>query len=152
MNIFVLSKFWYYLECQDFPKDLKKDLENLISSFIWNDIHQRSLDVLYCDYGEGGLRLQCPEVKQDALRIRWLSDVLQSDENSIERFLVNSLISTHQKIKGLKVLSSVNHDKEISNIFYKKCCKQLSHDESEVLSKINSLTLLYMSYFEELYT
>ena len=121
------------LECQDFPKDLKKDLENLLSSFIWKDIHQRSLDVLYCDYGDGGLRLQSPEVKQNALRIRWLSDVMQSDENSIERFLVNNLISTHQKIKGLKVLSSVNHDKEISNTFYKNA--------------VNSYRLMKVKYY-----
>ena len=133
LNIFVLSKFWYCLECQDFPKDLKKDLENLLSSFIWKDIHQRSLDVLYCDYGDGGLRLQSPEVKQNALRIRWLSDVMQSDENSIERFLVNNLISTHQKIKGLKVLSSVNHDKEISNTFYKNA--------------VNSYRLMKVKYY-----
>ena len=77
--------------------------------------------------------MQSPEVKQNALRIRWLSDVMQSDENSIERFLVNNLISTHQKIKGLKVLSSVNHDKEISNTFYKNA--------------VNSYRLMKVKYY-----
>ena len=123
LNIFVLSKFWFCLECQDLPKDFKKDLDNLLSNFIWNDIHQRNLDVLHCDYDHGGLRLQDPETKQNALRIRWLSEVMQSDQNSIERYLVNNLISAHPKIKGLKVLFSINHDKEISNVFYKNAVK-----------------------------
>ena len=44
-------------------------------------------------------------------------------QNSIERYVVNNLISAHSKIKGLKVLSSINHDKEISNVFYKNAVK-----------------------------
>ena len=57
LNIFVLSKFWFCLECQDLPKDFKKDLDNLLSNFIWNDIHQRNLDVLHCDYDHGGFEI-----------------------------------------------------------------------------------------------
>ena len=29
LNIFVLSKLWYVLECQDFPTILKKDLDKI---------------------------------------------------------------------------------------------------------------------------
>ena len=34
LNIFVLSKVWYCLECQDIPKVLKKEFDSIISSFI----------------------------------------------------------------------------------------------------------------------
>ena len=33
LNIYVLSKQWYCLECQDLPKLFKKDLDRLISDF-----------------------------------------------------------------------------------------------------------------------
>ena len=97
LNIFVLSKFWFCLECQDLPKDFKKDLDNLLSNFIWNDIHQRNLDVLHWDYDHGGFRLQDHEAKQNALRIRWLSEVLQSDQNSIEGYFVNNFTFKSQR-------------------------------------------------------
>ena len=83
----------------------------MISDFINNDIHQRELDVLYRKFEDGGLNLQDPLTKRDTLRIMWLSDVLQSDPGSIERFLVNSLMSCHPKVKGLKALSSTIHEK-----------------------------------------
>ena len=111
LNTFILAKLWYCLECQDCALDVKKDLDRLISDFIWNDIHQRELDVLYRKFEDGGLNLQDPLTKRDTLRIMWLSDVLQSDPGSIERFLVNSLMSCHPKVKGLKALSSTIHEK-----------------------------------------
>ena len=47
VNIFIFSKLWYILECQDFPTTLKNDLDKNLTDFIWNDIHQRELDVVY---------------------------------------------------------------------------------------------------------
>ena len=88
LNTFILAKLWYCLECQDCALDVKKDLDRLISDFIWNDIYQRELDVLYRKFEDGGLNLQDPLTKRDTLWIMWLSDVLQSDPGSIERFLV----------------------------------------------------------------
>ena len=38
LNIFFRSKFWFCFEGQDLPKDFKKDLDNLLSNFICNDI------------------------------------------------------------------------------------------------------------------
>ena len=120
LNIFVLSKVWYVIECQDIPNVLKKDLNKMIADYIWNDLHQRELGVLYLSLAEGGLNLQDPNIKSEVFRIKWLCQVLQSDDSSIESFLVNSLIGVHEKIKGLRILVSSNaYDKKINNDFYK---------------------------------
>ena len=140
LNTFILAKLWYCLECQDCALDVKKDLDRLISDFIWNDIHQRELDVLYRKFEDGGLNLQDPLTKRDTLRIMWLSDVLQSDPGSIERFLVNSLMSCHPKVKGLKALSSTIHEKNISNDFYKNALKSFRMLKANFIPKdINSI-------------
>ena len=125
LNIFVLSKLWYVLECQDFPTILKKDLDKNITDFVWNDIHQRELDVLYRNLSEGGLNLQDSDIKMSTFRIKWLCELLQSDPKSIECFLANQLIGNSGKIKGLKLLhANKNNDKNIDNLFYKNALKQ----------------------------
>ena len=118
LNIFVLSKIWYCLECQDLPKNLKTDLDKMLANFIWNDIHQRSLDVLYRNYDEGGLKLQDTEIKTNTFRILWLSELFQSDAKSIKRFLGNTLIGMHGKIKGLKLMYASNkYDNKVEYVF-----------------------------------
>ena len=92
----------------------------MITDYIWNDLHQRELGVLYLSLAEGGLNLQDPNIKSEVFRIKWLCQVLQSDDSSIESFLVNSLIGVHEKINGLRILVSSNvYDKKITNDFYK---------------------------------
>ena len=124
LNIFILSKVWYCLECQDIPSCINKDLNSIVKDFVWNDLHQRELDVLYRPFEEGGLCLQDPETKSKALRVRWLTQVLQSDQSSIERFLVNSLIGVIMKFNGLKIIfANHNMDNKIAHNFYKIAVK-----------------------------
>ena len=92
----------------------------MVANFVWNDIHQRELGVLYRSYGEGGLKLQDTEIKTNAFRIFWLSELFEKDAKSIERFLADTLLGKQGNIKGLKLLYASNkYDNNIENSFYK---------------------------------
>ena len=125
LNVFVLAKLWYCLECQDLPKNMNKDLDKLIADFVWNDIHQRELDVLYRKYENGGLNLQDSDTKMKTFRSKWMSELLiNSDPLSIERFLADTLIGNHGILKGLKLIYASNkYDNCIKNEFYKNVIK-----------------------------
>ena len=98
--------------------------------------HQRELGVLYLSHAEGGLNLQDPDTKSEVFRIKWLCQVLQSDDSSIESFLVNSLIGTHEKIKGLRILvSSSAYDKKITNDFYKNAVENFRRLDVKIYPK-----------------
>ena len=124
VNIFIFSKLWYILECQDFPITLKNDLDKNLTDFIWNDIHQRELNVVYREECVGGLNLQDPHTKMLTYRITWLHELFKGDPKSIELHLANSLIGNHGQIKGIKLLhASSKYDKNIENSFYKNSMK-----------------------------
>ena len=75
-----MPRFSYYLEKRSYN----------ITDFVWNDIHQRELDVLYRNLREGVLNLQDSELKMSTFRIKWLCELLQSDPKSIECFFSKS--------------------------------------------------------------
>ena len=53
-----------------YTKKFKNDLDKMLANFIWNDIHQRNMEVLYMDYKNGGLQLQDIDTKMKTFR--WL--------------------------------------------------------------------------------
>ena len=124
LNIFALSKLWYVLGAQDIPNNLHKDFNNLITDFIWKDIHQVQLSVLHESYETGGLNLQDIELKRKALRVNWIKHLILCKESDIEKHLSNILIGKHKKIVGLKILNASNrYDKDIPCEFYKEAVK-----------------------------
>ena len=111
------------MECQDFRITLN-DLEKNLTDFIWNDIHQRELDVVYREEYVGGLNLQDPHTKMLTYRITWLHELFKGDPKSIEFHLANSVIGTHGHIKGFKLLhASSKYDRNIENSLYKNSVK-----------------------------
>ena len=109
---------------QDLPKNMNKDLDKLIADFVWNDIHQRELDVLYRKDENGGLYLQDSDTKMKTFRSKWMSEILNCDPLSIERFLADTLIGNHGILKGLKLTYVSNkYDNCIKNEFYKNVIK-----------------------------
>jgi len=98
LNIFALSKLWYVLGAQDIPKNLHKDFNNLITDFIWKDIHQVQLSVLHEGYETGGLNLQDIELKRKALRVNWIKHLILRKESDIEKHLSNILIGEHKRL------------------------------------------------------
>ena len=124
LNIFILSKLWSVLESQDIPSNMLKDFNNLISDFVWNDLHQAQLAHLHQKHIDGGLNLQDIELKMKSYRIKWLRDLALCDDSFVEKSLANSLIGKHGKIVGLKILNASNvYDKQISSPFYKNAVK-----------------------------
>lgn len=123
-NIFILSKLWYLLECQDIPKNIRNEINNMIMNFIWNDLHQRDISVVHQLYIDGGLELHDIQAKQKTFRIIWLKSILDSGKFSIERHLANTAIG---KYKGVYGVCFLNHNKGlvkfVKNMFYRESIK-----------------------------
>ena len=70
--------------------------------------------------------MQDTKIKTNTFRILWLSELLQSDAKSIERFLANILIGKHGNIKGLMLMYASNkYDNKVESVFYKNAIKSL---------------------------
>lgn len=124
LNIFILSKLWYVLESQDMPSSLIKEINRMITNFVWNDIHQTELTALHEQYTFGGLNLQDIEVKMKALRVKWIRELVNKNKEMIERFLCDYLIGKHGKFYGLKIINyDKKYDNNIKNDFYKSAVK-----------------------------
>ena len=120
LNIFVLAKLWYALECHDIAKDLISDINNLIKTFIWKGFHQRQFSVLNHPYNKGGLSLQSIEYKIESLRIKWIEKLMTSQDLFFERKIVNKLLGNNGNMKGLKIiLYKKDLTRGINNSFYK---------------------------------
>ena len=97
----------------------------MISAIIWRvNYNQRSLSGLEADYHEGGIRLGNLDKKINAMRVKWLSYVLNSDSNQIEFFLANALISENCSKMGIDLLKgySLKYIKTIKIDFTKMHC------------------------------
>ena len=93
--------------------------------FVWGgNYHQRSKLGIQEDYNEGGLRLGNIENKIKTYRVKWLLHLCESDQNSIERFLANALISDGKLNLGLNILKGYTIDctKSVPNKFYRNAC------------------------------
>ena len=122
INTFILPKLWHVSEIHNISLNDKEDIKGMISAFIWKgNYHQRSLSGLEADYHEGGLRLGNIDKKINAMRVKWLTYVLNSDSNQIEFFLANALISENCSKMGIDLLKgySLKYIKTIKNRFYK---------------------------------
>ena len=98
----------------------------MITDFVWNDLHQVQLSSLYEKYENGGLNLQEMELKNQALRIKWLKNLILCKNQDIEKFLCNKLIDKPKKIIGLKILHASNNlDKNIMCSLYKEAVQAL---------------------------
>ena len=100
LNIFILSKLWYILESQDIPLNLMKDLNTLIKNFTWKGAPQVQFNSLHDRYEEGGLNLQDIFLKKQALRLKWLRDLVLSEDDSIEKFKARLVADGNSQKEG----------------------------------------------------
>ena len=124
-NIFITSKLWNTCEVQDITNKTKQEIYKLLLDFVWGgNYHQRSKLGIQEDYNEGGLRLGNIENKIKTYRVKWLLHLCESDQNSIERFLANALISDGKLNLGLNILKGYTIDctKSVPNKFYRNAC------------------------------
>ena len=125
-NVLILSKLWYVSKVKDIPRDLLKEINKLISDFIWErKLHQRSLLGLEMNYDKGGMRLLSVKKRIQVFRVKMLHNILSKPNDHLERFLANFLISENKFKIGLDILkgSTSRVINTIQNEFYKNACK-----------------------------
>ena len=122
INMFIHQKLWYTCEIHDMPVIIKREIKRLITGFIWGDsYHQRSLEGMEADYGEGGLRLGNIDKRMNAIRIKWLRYLVNLNESYFEYFLANKLTSKNYSKMGLDLLKGYTgkYVNTIKHKFYK---------------------------------
>ena len=123
LNIFILSKLWYCLECMDLPSDIFDEINRMTKAYFWKDLHQRELKVLSYPYEKGGLNLESISIKMKTFRIKWLTEMIATEKQCIARYLVDKLIGTRNGISGLKMLNYRTDISDIKNDFYRNAIK-----------------------------
>ena len=120
LNIFVLTKLWYALECHSIPSEVIVDLKDIVTTFLWNGYHQRNISVLSYPNILGGLGLQSIEYKTETLRIKWLENLLTKKHLDFEKSIVDKLIGKINHIKGLSILlHKGDYTRYLKNDYYK---------------------------------
>ena len=125
VNTFIYRKLWYASEIHSVSSDIKLEIQRLITNYIWGgNFRERSLQGLEAHYSNGGLQLINIDKRVSALRVKWLSRILESDQNSIEFFLADSLISSNNLSIGISILKGYTsfYIRSIKNSFYKEAC------------------------------
>ena len=138
-----LSQIVYSASMLDIPNNYASAIQSLLFQFLWkNKPDKIKRQVLYQDYGDGGLRVTNVEIMFKSLRLAWIQRLLKNDEekddtwSAIPKFYFN-------KYGGLNFLLRSNYDKKFlkdSDIpsFYK-----------DILSYFLDLKSLYNSKDEQ---
>ena len=138
-----LSQIVYSASMLDIPNNYASAIQSLLFQFLWkNKPDKIKRQVLYQDYGDGGLRVTNVEIMFKSLRLAWIQRLLKNDEeeddtwSAISKFYFN-------KYGGLNFLLRSNYDKKFlkdSDIpsFYK-----------DILSYFLDLKSLYNSKDEQ---
>ena len=116
VNIFTLSKLYYRLEVVDISVEKVKEIEALLSDFIWNGkkINRVDRNVLLMGYESGGLQLYDMIERMKVMRVKWLRFLLSLSVNDVRRIVVDKLIGSYRQIKGLKI---IHHEFQRKNCF-----------------------------------
>ena len=124
VNIFVLSKIFYRLECVDITKEMKKGIERKIRVFIWGDrvVGRIDFKALTKSYQKGGLKLVEIDTKVKTMRIQWLYKLTTKPVSDIERHLADNLIGEYRGIKGIDILNHTTETRLLRSInqFYSR--------------------------------
>ena len=82
----------------DIPNYIIDEINIMIKTYFWKDLHQNELKVLSYPYEEGGLNLENILLKMKTLRIIWLTDLGLTDKQLIERWLADYLIENNNHV------------------------------------------------------
>ena len=107
-----LSQFVYSASMLDTPNNYASVIQSLLFQFLWkNKPDKIKRQVLYQDYGDGGLRVTNVEIMFKSLRLAWIQRLLKYDDeeddtwSAIPKFCFN-------KYGGLNFLLRSNYDKK----------------------------------------
>ena len=107
-NSLIISRFIHSGLIFSIPKNIIKDLDNLLKDFLWLDKkHLISLEKLTLPIAYGGLGLINLSSHLDSLRISFLKNAIQSPPVSKMDFLVFSLL--HQRLMDVSPKPSFNN-------------------------------------------
>ena len=107
-----LSQIVFSASMLDIPNNYASAIQSLLFQFLWkNKPDKIKRQVLYQDYGDGGLRVTNVEIMFKSLRLAWIQRLLKNDEeeddtwSAIPKFYFN-------KYGGLNFLLRSNYDKK----------------------------------------
>ena len=141
-NNFILSKLFYRLECVDITILMVKEIENLISNFIWGKkfAGRVNRNVLALDYNSGGLELYDIIERMKILRVKWMCTLLEMDKSEFQRIIVDNLLGSFKDIYGLKLLhQNIIKNWTFKSIYYERAVSiwQSMRIEIEISGKNN---------------
>ena len=93
VNGLVISKFVYVMNVLDVPVKVSKEVERMVSEFLWGGKGVRiAREILENDYKCGGLKLVNLEVKKRALRVKMMLRYLKNPKNHVWKIFLKEAI------------------------------------------------------------
>ena len=105
--IFYSKKFVFICSMLPTPKEVVKQLNQMIFKFLWNGTDKVSRVLTINEYSEGGLKMIDLECMVKSLRLAWLERIFNHNDGIWKRYLGHKL----QPFGGLFFMNC-NYDKE----------------------------------------
>ena len=107
-----LSQIVYSASMLDIPNNYTSAIQSLLFQFLWkNKPDKIKRQVLYQDYGDGGLRVTNVEIMFKSLRLAWIQRLLKSDGKAEDTWSVVPKFYFN-KYGGLNFLLRSNYDRK----------------------------------------
>jgi len=122
-NNFILSKLFYRLECVDITILKIKEIETLISNFIWGKTiaGRVNRNVLALYYDSGGLELYDIIERMKIRRVKWICTLLEMNKSDFQRMIVDKLVGSFKEIDGLNLLHhNIIKNWKFKSIYYER--------------------------------
>ena len=94
VNTLIISKLVYVMNVVDIPERVLKEVEQIISEFLWDGKGVRiAKEVLENEYGDGGLKLINLARKKKALRVKSMVRYLGNKDNHVWKIFLREAIN-----------------------------------------------------------
>ena len=94
VNMLIMSKLIYVMNVMDVPVKVMKEVEGMISNFLWEGKGVRiAREVLENEYEDGGLKLVNLERKKKALRVKMMVRYLKDNRDHVWKIFLEEAIN-----------------------------------------------------------
>ena len=157
---FIIPKFIYISSLLPTPKDIIKDLNQLLYKFLWKGVDKTTRLSTINEYEKGGLKMIDLELMVKSLRLSWLRRIFDTNDGTWKNYIGHLL-----KHSGGLFLFHCNYDVRdhpISSQFYlellqwwaefreefssENCCHNIIWNNKDV--RINNRPVFYKTFFE----
>lgn len=136
LNIFALSKLWYFAQAFPIPKKDLIEIEKLVGDFVWQGRPERiALPEICAPVKEGGLGLQNLQARCDALLLRQITRILDVPCNARQHFMYWTSLSLRHAVP--EILNNLKS--EVTTPYFRHCVN-LIYDQS-LTNTVNMGTL-----------